>query len=27
LIAKEKPLLELADKVGQINGMLLDMKA
>jgi uncharacterized protein YaaR (DUF327 family) len=27
LIAKEKPLLELAEKVGQINGMLLDMKA
>lgn len=27
LIAKEKPLLALAEKVGQINGMLLDMKA
>ncbi|NCA12975.1 MAG: DUF327 family protein [Proteobacteria bacterium] len=27
LIAKEKPLLELAEKVGQINGMLLDMRA
>ncbi len=27
LIAKEKPLLELAEKVGQINGMICDMKA
>ncbi len=27
LIAKEKPLLDLAEKVGLINGMLLDMKA
>lgn len=27
LLAREKPLLELAEKVGQINGMLLDLRA